>query len=154
MGVNQRVKTKYVFRLPIPFLKAKRMNVKGDGVDNTPSDEDLEDATYTNAPHTTRVQYESNSEVESESEPDDSDDVVDPLDISALSAPVHRQRERLVSWGSVEEQARSRWTTEQEEKLVHARAELARCQRAWSSEQDVWLKCVSALVSQCRCYLL
>ncbi|KAL4957232.1 hypothetical protein BDW69DRAFT_39769 [Aspergillus filifer] len=142
MGVNQRIKTKYVFRLPIPFLKAKRVNVKGDGVDTTTSDEDVEDSTYANVPHTTRVRYDSNSEVESETDPDDD---IDPLNISVPAVPAPRQRKRLVSWDGVDEQARNRWTAEQEEKLVHARAELARCQRAWSSEQDVWLKCVDEL---------
>ncbi|KAL4794637.1 hypothetical protein BDV19DRAFT_187686 [Aspergillus venezuelensis] len=142
MGVNQRVKTKYVFRLPISFFKTKRMNVKGDGVDTTTSDEDVEGSTYASVPHTTRVRYDSNSEVESETDPDDD---IDPLDISVPAVPAPRQRKRLVSWDGVDEQARNRWTAEQEERLVHARAELARCQRAWSSEQDVWLKCVDEL---------
>ncbi|KAL4921954.1 hypothetical protein BDW62DRAFT_99268 [Aspergillus aurantiobrunneus] len=149
MGVSQDVKTKYVFRLPIPFLKTKRMNMKGNHVDDT--DEDSEDGTYTNVPPTVRVRYE--SEVESEAESDeDVDEDVDPLDISVCAAP--RQRKRLVSWDGVKDQARSRWTMEQEKKLLHAQEELARCQKAWSSEQDVWLKCVSDLAPWCPRSLL
>jgi hypothetical protein len=50
----------------------------------------------------------------------------------------------LVSWDGVKDRVRTpRWTAEQERKLVNARAELARCQKAWSSEQELWLKCVS-----------
>ncbi|KAL4998314.1 hypothetical protein BDV10DRAFT_185356 [Aspergillus recurvatus] len=153
MGVSQRVKTKYVFRLPIPFLKAKRMNVKGDRLDDDDTN-DTNDNVYAVAgasvPHTVRVRYD--SEPESESDVGSDEDVgvdgttdIDPLDTSVSAAPRHRQiqRMRIVSWHGVQEQARSRWTMEQEAKLEHARTELARCQKAWSSEQEVWLQCVS-----------
>ncbi|KAL4817906.1 hypothetical protein BDW67DRAFT_183200 [Aspergillus spinulosporus] len=153
MGVSQRVKSKYVFRLPIPFLKTKRMNMEGNRVNDDDDDtDDTDDNVYaisgTNIPHTVRVRYASERDFESDvgSNEDVGLDVntdVDPLDTSASGAPSHRQeqRKRIVSWDGVKDQARNRWTTEQEEKLEHARAELARCQKAWSSEQEVWLKC-------------
>ncbi|KAL6239957.1 hypothetical protein BDW75DRAFT_235791 [Aspergillus navahoensis] len=152
MGVNQRVKTKYVFRLPIPFLKTKRMNVKGDHVDDDDTidtDNNVYAIAGANVLHTVRVRYDSEPESESSDE-DVGVDVntdIDPLDTSASATPRHRQtqRTRIVSWDGVKEQARSRWTIEQEAKLEHARAELARCQKAWSSEQEVWLQCVSVL---------
>ncbi|KAL4748154.1 hypothetical protein BDW72DRAFT_205871 [Aspergillus terricola var. indicus] len=160
MGASQRVKSKYVFRLPIPFLKTKRMNMEGDRVndDDTDDTDDTGDNVYaisgTNIPHTVRVRYTSEPDFGSDVGSDEDVGVdmntdIDPLDTSAFATPSHRQiqRERIVSWDGVKEQARSRWTTEQEEKLEHARAELARCQKAWSSEQEVWLKCPDARAS-------
>ncbi|KAL4980751.1 hypothetical protein BDW66DRAFT_147176 [Aspergillus desertorum] len=154
MGASQRVKTKYVFRLPISFLKTKRMNVKGDGIDDDDT-KDTVDNVYAiagaNVPHTVRVPYDSEPQSESDGESNEGvgADVttdIDPLDTSIPAAPRHRQtqRTRIVSWDGVKEQAQSRWTMEQEAKLEHARMELARCQKAWSSEQEVWLQCVSA----------
>ncbi|KAL4870917.1 hypothetical protein BDV12DRAFT_164908 [Aspergillus spectabilis] len=140
MGANHRVKTKYVFRLalPLPFLKSKRMNVKGNGVDGTYEGFEAEDSIYASVPQAIHVDYESEADSDIESDED-----VDPLDINVPTAAV--QRQRLVSWDGVRDQVRTKWTVEQEEKLVHARAELARCQKAWSSEQDIWLKCVDIL---------
>ncbi|KAL5049222.1 hypothetical protein BDW71DRAFT_166498 [Aspergillus fruticulosus] len=158
MGASQRIKTKYVFRLPVPFLKTKRMNVKGDRVDDQDTD-DTDDNVYAiagaNVPHTVRVRYDSEPESESDVGSDedvgvDVDTDVDPLDTSVSAARRHRQtqRTRIVSWDGVKEQARSRWTGEQEAKLEHARAELARCQKAWSSEQEVWLQCIEDLMKE------
>jgi hypothetical protein len=45
---------------------------------------------------------------------------------------------RVVSWVSIVCN-KCRWTTEQERELSIARSELARCQKAWSSEQELWL---------------
>jgi len=137
MGVSQRVKSKYVFRLPISFLKAKRMNVKGKDID---AGDDLDQGLYASVPHTVRVQYE--PDVESEIE---SDEDVDLVGIGASGSAATRKRKGLVSWDGVKNLASNRWTIEQEKQLVHARAELARCQKAWSSEQDIWLKYVSFL---------
>ncbi|KAL4737337.1 hypothetical protein BDV11DRAFT_206859 [Aspergillus similis] len=162
MGASQRVKSKYVFRLPIPFLKTKRMNMEGDRVndhDDTDDTDDTRDSVYaipgTNIPHTVRVRYASEPDFESDVESDEDVGVdmntdIDPLDtsVSATRSDRQIQRKRLVSWDGVKEQARSRWTTEQEEKLEHARAELARCQKAWSSEQEVWLKCIPNLMAR------
>lgn len=160
MGVSQRVKSKYVFRLSIPFLKTKRMNMEGDRVDNNDDDtHDTDDNVYafpgTNIPHTVHVRYASEPDFESDVGSDedvgvDTDTGIDPLDTSATATPsdTQIQRKRIVSWDGIKEQARSRWTTEQERKLEHARAELARCQKAWSSEQEVWLKCIDNLMEE------
>ncbi|KAL5340142.1 hypothetical protein BJX70DRAFT_133364 [Aspergillus crustosus] len=133
MGVSHRVKTKYVFRLPIPlpFLKAKQMNLEGDGVDGLGT----EGSVYAPVPRAIHVEYESAADSDIESE--------DPLDITVSAAAAHRKR--LVSWNGLQNQARTKWTAEQADKLAHARAELARCQKAWSSEQEIWLKTIDIL---------
>ncbi|KAJ5293709.1 hypothetical protein N7508_008530 [Penicillium antarcticum] len=51
---------------------------------------------------------------------------------------------RAVSWASIV-RSQCRWTFEQEKELLHAQRQLARCQKAWSSEQELWLTCVQAL---------
>ncbi|GKZ78776.1 hypothetical protein AnigIFM56816_002605 [Aspergillus niger] len=51
---------------------------------------------------------------------------------------------RVVSWASLAGD-RCRWTMEQERKLAIARSELARCQKAWSSEQELWLAQIEKL---------
>ncbi|KAL3466177.1 hypothetical protein BJX64DRAFT_23217 [Aspergillus heterothallicus] len=138
MGVNHRAKSKYVFRLPLPlhFLKAKRIGDKGRPVDD---EIDTEDEAYTGVGPTIHVRYESDAESEIGSDAD-----IDPLD---MSRPALEHR-RLVSWDGVKERVRTRWTAEQERKLVNARAELARCQKAWSSEQEIWLKCIETLTEE------
>ncbi|KAJ5684038.1 uncharacterized protein N7477_000383 [Penicillium maclennaniae] len=45
---------------------------------------------------------------------------------------------RAVNWASIV-RSHSRWTTKQERQLWIAEKELRRCQKAWSSEQEVWL---------------
>lgn len=55
---------------------------------------------------------------------------------------------RIITWqvdglNSGQERPRCRWTMEQERELCIAYQELARCQKAWSSEQEIWLKYVS-----------
>lgn len=45
---------------------------------------------------------------------------------------------RVVSWASILSH-RCRWNRRQERDLAIAKRELARCQKAWSSEQEVWL---------------
>lgn len=45
---------------------------------------------------------------------------------------------RVVSWASILSH-RCRWTRRQERDLAIAERQLARCQKAWSSEQEVWL---------------
>ncbi|KAL4809993.1 hypothetical protein BDV18DRAFT_130081 [Aspergillus unguis] len=134
------------------------MNVKGDHANDAAEDSD--DSTYSNTianrPQRVRVEYKpelesdptSDSEIESDNQVD-FDINIDPLDTrvpTSVSRPrAPRQRKRLVSWDGVKEEARPRWTMEQEKKLVHARAELARCQKAWSSEQEVWIERVERL---------
>ncbi|GKZ87672.1 hypothetical protein AnigIFM63604_007680 [Aspergillus niger] len=51
---------------------------------------------------------------------------------------------RVVSWASLAGD-RCRWTMEQERRLAIARSELARCQKAWSSEQELWLAQIEKL---------
>ncbi|KAJ6143889.1 hypothetical protein N7471_003342 [Penicillium samsonianum] len=58
--------------------------------------------------------------------------------------PTRAQLARAVSWASII-RSRDRWTAEQERELVHAQRQLGRCQKAWSSEQEVWLSYVQAL---------
>jgi hypothetical protein len=48
------------------------------------------------------------------------------------------QLARVVSWASIV-RSQCRWTSGQEKKLEDARRQLARCQKAWSSEQELWL---------------
>ncbi|GLB11969.1 hypothetical protein AtubIFM57258_009246 [Aspergillus tubingensis] len=51
---------------------------------------------------------------------------------------------RIASWASLAGD-RCRWTMEQERKLAIARSELARCQKAWSSEQELWIAQIEKL---------
>ncbi|PLN85756.1 hypothetical protein BDW42DRAFT_131681 [Aspergillus taichungensis] len=51
---------------------------------------------------------------------------------------------RAVSWASIVGD-RPRWTEEQERELEIAEVELRRCQKAWSSEQEVWLARIEVL---------
>ncbi|RAH49208.1 uncharacterized protein BO95DRAFT_460244 [Aspergillus brunneoviolaceus CBS 621.78] len=51
---------------------------------------------------------------------------------------------RVVSWASLVGE-RCRWTIRQERELAIAEHELARCQKAWSSEQELWLTQIKAL---------
>ncbi|KAJ5988977.1 hypothetical protein N7481_004187 [Penicillium waksmanii] len=54
------------------------------------------------------------------------------------------QLARVVSWASIV-RSQCRWTSGQEKKLQDARRQLARCQKAWSSEQELWLAYIQAL---------
>ncbi|OQE38633.1 hypothetical protein PENCOP_c008G03781 [Penicillium coprophilum] len=63
---------------------------------------------------------------------------------SGQARPTRAQLDRAVSWASII-RSRDRWTDEQERELVRAQRQLGRCQRAWSSEQEVWLTYVQAL---------
>lgn len=45
---------------------------------------------------------------------------------------------RVVNWASIV-RSQCRWTKKQERQLWIAEKELKRCQKAWSSEQEVWL---------------
>ncbi|KOS40287.1 hypothetical protein ACN38_g8858 [Penicillium nordicum] len=63
---------------------------------------------------------------------------------SSQTRSIQTQLARAVSWASII-RSRDRWTVEQERELVHAQRQLGRCQKAWSSEQEVWLSYVQAL---------
>lgn len=51
---------------------------------------------------------------------------------------------REVSWASIV-RSRCRWTSEQEKELLMAEKQLARCQKAWSSEQELWISYIEEL---------
>jgi hypothetical protein len=57
---------------------------------------------------------------------------------SSETLPTRAQLARAVSWASIV-RSQDRWTAEQEKELVHAQRQLEKCQKAWSSEQEVWL---------------
>lgn len=58
-------------------------------------------------------------------------------DLPRSSSP-RAQLVRAVSWASIV-RSQCRWTAEQEQELLRAEKQLARCQRAWSSEQELWI---------------
>ncbi|CAG8908433.1 unnamed protein product [Penicillium egyptiacum] len=62
----------------------------------------------------------------------------DQVRYSSQARPTRAQLARAVSWASII-RSRDRWTAEQERELVHAQRQLGKCQKAWSSEQEVWL---------------
>lgn len=71
-----------------------------------------------------------------------SDDDNDDDEYGATSSSRYK-RVRIISWRLDNHKmrpGRCRWTLEQERRLQVAQQELARCQKAWSSEQEVWLK--------------
>ncbi|KAJ5950277.1 uncharacterized protein N7479_008690 [Penicillium vulpinum] len=70
---------------------------------------------------------------------------------SDQTRPTRAQLVRAVSWASII-RSRDRWTAEQERELVHAQRQLGRCQKAWSSEQEVWLSYVQALSEEKEAY--
>lgn len=75
----------------------------------------------------------------SEDEGSDPSDVDDDDDEYASPS----KRVRIISWRLDDNKmvpGRCRWTLEQEKRLQAAQQQLARCQKAWSSEQEVWLK--------------
>ncbi|KAJ6115606.1 hypothetical protein N7523_006023 [Penicillium sp. IBT 18751x] len=59
-------------------------------------------------------------------------------------AGAREQLGRAVNWASIV-RSHSRWTKKQERQLWIAEKELRRCQKAWSSEQEVWLAYIQLL---------
>ncbi|KAF7719773.1 Uncharacterized protein PECH_006874 [Penicillium ucsense] len=57
---------------------------------------------------------------------------------SVRTASARARLSRVVHWASIV-QSQSRWTHEQEKRLRLAQKQLAICQKAWSSEQELWL---------------
>lgn len=87
----------------------------------------------------------------SEDEGSDPSDVDDDDDEYASPS----KRVRIISWRLDNNKmvpGRCRWTLEQEKRLQAAQQQLARCQKAWSSEQEVWLKHVRPFLSP-PCYI-
>jgi hypothetical protein len=65
---------------------------------------------------------------------------------STQARRMRAQIARAVGWASIV-RTRCRWTEEQEAELVRAQRQLGRCQKAWSSEQEVWLSYVCGFLS-------
>ncbi|KAJ5792722.1 uncharacterized protein N7503_008700 [Penicillium pulvis] len=84
-------------------------------------------------PHETGSQY-SDSESDSGSE----------IDEQESPSPSRTRVGRVVNWSSIV-RSRCRWTHEQEKELLGAEKQLARCQKAWSSEQELWLSYIQVL---------
>lgn len=66
--------------------------------------------------------------------------------LSSNDEPARPQQFRTVSWANIAHHEH-RWASRQEEELSHARKQLTRCQKAWSSEQELWLDYVRSFVS-------
>ncbi|KAJ5390387.1 uncharacterized protein N7496_001455 [Penicillium cataractarum] len=87
--------------------------------------------------HTTSPEDSSESSgTDSDSESQFENDHRRPSHGSASSA--RARLARVVSWASIV-RSQCRWTNEQEKQLLMAEKQLARCQKAWSSEQEVWI---------------
>ncbi|KAH2552798.1 hypothetical protein KXW97_006046 [Aspergillus fumigatus] len=71
-------------------------------------------------------------------------------DSSSSNHPHNGNRKRLVRIVSFKSIAhnRSRWSSSQERELAIAQHELARCQKAWSSEQELWLEYIKILLEE------
>ncbi|GIJ87926.1 hypothetical protein Asppvi_006839 [Aspergillus pseudoviridinutans] len=69
---------------------------------------------------------------------------------SSSSHPRNGNRKRLVRVVSFKSIAhnRTRWSSSQERELAIAEHELARCQKAWSSEQELWLEYIKILLEE------
>ena len=81
---------------------------------------------------------------EDENASDDADSLYDD-DYDDSNSSSKPRTVRIISWQlgdltQTQTPGRCRWTLEQERELQLAQQELARCQKAWSSEQEVWLK--------------
>lgn len=68
------------------------------------------------------------------------------IDEPESSSSPHARVGRVVNWASIV-RSRCRWTHAQEKELLGAEKQLARCQKAWSSEQELWLSyvCLSSV---------
>lgn len=86
------------------------------------------------------------SETESDSDSQFDNDIRRPSQSSASFSTRGARLGRVVSWASIV-RSRCRWTNEQEKQLLMAEKQLARCQKAWSSEQELWLAYVRVLIS-------
>ncbi|BAE60926.1 unnamed protein product [Aspergillus oryzae RIB40] len=116
----------YIFHLPYLTKRTERSIWKGKGIDDSPS-----------------------IEVTVHCHDDDSQSTGSEMAVNASELDLHHggssnssgSRSRLVrvvSWASIVCD-KCRWTPEQERELAIAQSELGRCQKAWSSEQELWL---------------
>lgn len=99
-------------------------------------------AVNTNANHNTPTPQSASSAPEDIPHPVADPTSEDRVHYSSQTRPTRAQLARAVSWASII-RSRDRWTVEQERELVNAQRQLGRCQKAWSSEQEVWLSYVS-----------
>lgn len=112
---------------------------------------DVHIAVYQSAEHATNysAKHEA-SETDSHADSIFEDTAHQPTDTSQSSA--QSLCPRVVTWASIV-RSECRWTSKHEKELVMAEKQLARCQKAWSSEQELWLAyvCVSMIVvTECR----
>ncbi|KAE8318448.1 hypothetical protein BDV39DRAFT_168977 [Aspergillus sergii] len=125
----------YIFRLPYLTKRPERSIWKGKGIDDSPS-----------------------IEVTVHCHDDDSQSTSSEMAVNASELDLHHggssnssgSRSRLVrvvSWASIVCD-KCRWTAEQERELAIAQSELGRCQKAWSSEQELWLSHIEALMEE------
>lgn len=83
------------------------------------------------AGHASGETFETDSQAESDYQ-------IDQISDNDNRTPTRTRTSRVVSWASIVRN-KPRWTQEQENQLLNARTQLVRCQKAWSSEQEVWL---------------
>ncbi|KAJ5155904.1 hypothetical protein N7492_008707 [Penicillium capsulatum] len=157
--------------LPISFWKRKTSSTKGKERDADrddlahPSDQDSNPAFGSNAeaPSTTlhcdvsdavhvavnpspeKTNGPRQGHVDTDSESDS--DSISEAQIRQTTDPVNSSAPALfrgVSWASIV-RTETRWSNQQEKQLLMAEKQLARCQKAWSSEQELWLSYIDTL---------
>ena len=89
-------------------------------------------------------EYDNGAHISEDENPSDADSLYDD-DYDDSNSSSKPRTVRIISWQlgdltQTQTPGRCRWTLEQERELQLAQQELARCQKAWSSEQEVWLK--------------
>ncbi|KAB8259158.1 hypothetical protein BDV32DRAFT_150686 [Aspergillus pseudonomiae] len=129
---------RYIFRLPYLTKRPERSIWKGKGIDDSPSIEVTVHCHDDDSQSTGSEMAVNASEL----------DLHHGGSSSSSSSSSSRSRlVRVVSWASIVCD-RCRWTAEQERDLAIARSELGRCQKAWSSEQELWLSYIEALTEE------
>lgn len=101
------------------------------GLDHTTRPEDSPD--YPDGPESFEADSDAESQVEHETR----------FPPHCSSSSTRASLAHVVRWASIV-RSRCRWTKEQERELLMAEKQLARCQKAWSSEQELWLAYVRA----------
>ena len=90
-------------------------------------------------------EYDNGAHISEDENASDADSLYDDDDYDDSNSSSKPRTVRIISWQlgdltQTQTPGRCRWTLEQERELQLAQQELARCQKAWSSEQEVWLK--------------
>jgi hypothetical protein len=137
--------------LPLPW---KRRSLKG----KSPLTLDLETSEKTNIPAPEKTEYEPmhrevfNAQIAVSDAREDLPQSPPTPDVTPASPssvpPTRAQRARAVSWASIVRN-RDRWSVKHEMELLHAQKQLDKCQKAWSSEQEVWMVYVCFVFSLC-----